>query len=764
MAQPGLTPGMAAEKLERVWGARVTQAWARETLREVARRRPGMDAISTMREVANQWLDVDVRVAGVTAGPVLPPNMAESRVVRLPGIYVLMLVEGVERVGGTQHSLLLTDGCQEVKALEAMEGPTPELLDSIPFGTKLQLQGPVTARSGLLFLEPGQVEVWGGEVTQQHPPQQQQQHLLHDGGYQQVDYGYQQYYQGNPQPLQQPFAHPQPLQQIKVVFATCSLVSTTRFALVMADHTKLPGTIRGLPTARLEDNHWTFALEDHTELQVRAIPLFREIRVTPLPVYVLDTFLRPSTAEPSTDLRPVEAHLLDQLMPFQREGVLYGVSRGGRVLIADDMGLGKTVQALALASYYRGSRPVLVVAPSSVTFAWRDEVRRWLPAVHPQDIAVIATGKDAVGQSQFVIISYGLVAAKKDELTKRKFQFVILDESHMVKDAATARYRAVEPLARGAAHLVLLSGTPALSRPIELYTQVRLIDPKFYTSKKEFGERYCDFKIVTIGRNQQVPDYSGASNTTELALLLKAHCMVRRFKPDVLTHLPTKQRQKVEIAVGRQHLDREMEQRRAEAEQEGRQEVKLRPKLLQWFAATAPLKLPAVLEHLRGLLAEGRKFLVFFHHQAMGAGVTDMLDQQRVAHIKIDGKVSSEERARRVDRFQEDDRVRVAVLSITAANSGITLTAATLVVFAELFWNPGNLLQAEDRAHRIGQTGSVTVQYLVAKGTADDELWPMVAGKLEVLGQVGLTREDFGAMEVGDGFEEFFEMENGVEE
>ena len=185
MAQPGLTPGMAAEKLERVWGARVTQAWARETLREVARRRPGMDAISTMREVANQWLDVDVRVAGVTAGPVLPPNMAESRVVRLPGIYVLMLVEGVERVGGTQHSLLLTDGCQEVKALEAMEGPTPELLDSIPFGTKLQLQGPVTARSGLLFLEPGQVEVWGGEVTQQHPPHQQQQHLLHDGGYQQ---------------------------------------------------------------------------------------------------------------------------------------------------------------------------------------------------------------------------------------------------------------------------------------------------------------------------------------------------------------------------------------------------------------------------------------------------------------------------------------------------------------------------------------------------------------------------------------------------
>ena len=206
-------------------------------------------------------------------------------------------------------------------------------------------------------------------------------------------------------------------------------------------------------------------------------------------------------------------------------------------------------------------------------------------------------------------------------------------------------------------------------------------------------------------------DYTGASNTTELTLLLREHCMVRRLKQDVQKQLPRKLRSKVELTVEREQLNREAEETREEAEQE----VEERPKLLKWFAATAPAKLPAVLEHLRGLLAEDRKFLVFYHHQAMGAGVTDMLDQQRVAHIKIDGKVSSEERARRVDRFQEDDRVRVAVLSITAANSGITLTAATLVVFAELFWNPGNLLQAEDRAHRIGQTGSVTVQYLVAK-------------------------------------------------
>jgi SWI/SNF-related matrix-associated actin-dependent regulator 1 of chromatin subfamily A len=97
--------------------------------------------------------------------------------------------------------------------------------------------------------------------------------------------------------------------------------------------------------------------------------------------------------------------------------------------------------------------------------------------------------------------------------------------------------------------------------------------------------------------------------------------------------------------------------------------------------------------------------------------VGDLLDKQKVRYVRIDGHTSSEARNRHCEQFQSDDRTRVALLSITAANAGITLTAAQLVVFAELFWNPGVLTQAEDRAHRIGQTDSVVVQYLVAKGT-----------------------------------------------
>ena len=488
MAVPALTPGMAQAMLRESWGVRVTSAWAKEQLQDLASRRPGMDKEATIQEVWDRWLDSDVRVAGVTAGPVLPVDIGEALVMEFEGNIVLMVVQAevvVRRSEGPPplFSLSLTDGFQLVKGVEE----APWLEDSIPFGTKVQLRGLFTARRGVIILKPDQVELIGGEVKELAPPLPQlepnqplqPQHTPNQPRYH--PYSPQQRPYNILQP-RQPQAHlPQPqlrpagAPRAKVIKATCSLVSATEFCLVMPDPTKLPGAILRL-AASLTDNRWTFALKDHAELQACAVDLLREIRVAPLPAYVLATFLRPSTAEPSTiDLSPVEPHLLAKLLPYQKEGVQYGVSRGGRVLIGDEMGLGKTVQALALTSYYHGARPVLVVAPSSVTFVWRKEVLGWLSALRPQDVTTIATAKDDVSHSQFVIISYGLVTAKKDELMRRKFQFVILDESHMVKEASTARYKAVEPLARSAAYLVLLSGTPALSRPIELYAQVGYI-------------------------------------------------------------------------------------------------------------------------------------------------------------------------------------------------------------------------------------------------------------------------------------------------
>ncbi len=117
--------------------------------------------------------------------------------------------------------------------------------------------------------------------------------------------------------------------------------------------------------------------------------------------------------------------------------------------------------------------------------------------------------------------------------------------------------------------------------------------------------------------------------------------------------------------------------------------------------------------------------------------------QSKVQYIRIDGSTTSEARKNYVDEFQVNDNIKVALLSVTAANAGITLTASSFVVFAELYWNPGILIQAEDRCHRIGQTNKVTIQYLVAVGTADDTLWQMLQRKQNVLHKAGLSKENF---------------------
>merc|ERR1712059_90088 len=156
--------------------------------------------------------------------------------------------------------------------------------------------------------------------------------------------------------------------------------------------------------------------------------------------------------------------------------------------------------------------------------------------------------------------------------------------------------------------------------------------------------------------------------------------------------------------------------------------------ILQFFNETAKAKLKAVQEYVKDLMSSEKKALVFCHHLTMLDGIGSTLDKLKVGYIRIDGSVGSEKRKLLVDQFQTSDKTQVALLSITAAN---------LVVFAELFWNPGVLTQAEDRAHRIGQTDSVVIQYLVARGTADDFIWPMIQGKLDVLNKAGLSKDNF---------------------
>merc|ERR1712142_153204 len=328
--------------------------------------------------------------------------------------------------------------------------------------------------------------------------------------------------------------------------------------------------------------------------------------------------------------------------------------------------------------------------------------------------------------------------------TKKNFKFIILDESHSIKDHKSGRTKAIVPLLKESTYLVLLSGTPALSRPIELFSQLQALDPALFRFPSEYGNRYCDGKMVKIG-TREVPNYQGSSHMDELALILKERCMIRRLKSDVLEQLPSKQRCLVVLdPAGVDTSSKVMKDKRKENEKDQLKGMERRAFILEWFNDTATAKLKAVQDYIKDLVTtKEQKFLVFAHHQVILKGIIESLQKLNVGFIVIDGSVPSSERKTRVDSFQTNDKIKVAVLSIMAANAGITLTAAQLVVFAELFWNPGILTQAEDRAHRIGQTDSVIVQYLVAKETADDVLWPMIQQKLDVLNKAGLSKDNF---------------------
>ncbi|XP_043710731.1 SWI/SNF-related matrix-associated actin-dependent regulator of chromatin subfamily A-like protein 1 isoform X2 [Telopea speciosissima] len=465
------------------------------------------------------------------------------------------------------------------------------------------------------------------------------------------------------------------------------------------------------------------------------------------------------TASALTDLRDLYdrmPHAIEsKLLPFQRDGVRFILQHGGRALLADEMGLGKTLQAIAVAACVRDSWPVLILTPSSLRLHWASMIQQWLNTPSMDILVVLSQlggsnrGGFKIVQSNskgtihldgvFNIISYDVVPKLQDVLLASEFKVVIADESHFLKNAQAKRTTASLPILQKAQYAILLSGTPALSRPIELFKQLEALYPDVYKNVHEYGNRYCKGGIFGI--------YQGASNHEELHTLMKATVMIRRLKKDVLTELPVKRRQQVFLDLAEKDMKqinalfRELEGvknkiKRCKSKEEV-ESLKFSQKNLinKIYTDSAEAKIPAVLDYLGTVIEAGCKFLIFAHHQPMIDSIFQFL-LKKVGCIRIDGGTPASSRQTLVSDFQEKDDIKAAVLSIKAGGVGLTLTAASTVIFAELSWTPGDIIQAEDRAHRIGQVSSVNIYYLLANDTVDDIIWDVVQSKLENLGQM----------------------------
>ncbi|XP_073305866.1 uncharacterized protein [Primulina huaijiensis] len=545
----------------------------------------------------------------------------------------------------------------------------------------------------------------------------------------------------------------QPNQKLTVKFF---LHSSGNIAAKFQFHQTIVGAFRNIPRANWSANErlWIFPISSllTAERVLNDIsPMIELENLDPLVKRAI------AAATAVSDLRDqynkIPSNIEAKLLPFQRDGVRFVLQHGGRVLLADEMGLGKTLQAIAFTSCVREAWPVLVLTPSSLRLQWASQ---WLN-VASSDILVVLSqwsgsnrGGYKIVQSNsrvsvnldgvFNIISYDIVPKLQDILLASKFQVVIADESHFLKNAQAKRTCASLPILKRAQYTILLSGTPAMSRPIELFKQLEALYPDVYKNVHEYGDRYCKGGIFGI--------YQGASNHEELHNLMKATVMIRRLKKDVLTELPVKRRQQVFLDLEEKEMRHinalfselgviKSQVKSCQCKEEA-DLLKLKEKNLinKIYTESAEAKIPAVLDYIGTVIEAGCKFLIFAHHQPMINSVHKFLLKKKVGCIKIDGSTPAASRQVLVTEFQEKDTVRAAVLSIKAGGVGLTLTAASMVIFAELSWTPGDVIQAEDRAHRIGQVSSVNIYYLLANDTVDDIIWDVIQSKLENLGQM----------------------------
>ena len=423
--------------------------------------------------------------------------------------------------------------------------------------------------------------------------------------------------------------------------------------------------------------------------------------------------LQASRATDSEIVIPAPGDL--EYLPYQKAGIAYAASRKS-VLIGDEMGLGKTIQALGLINLDFTIQTVLIVAPKSLLLNWQREAEKWL--TRAVDLAVI---------------NYDMVW-KRADLTERTWDLVVYDESQYLKNPKAKR--TVASLAIQARRRVFLTGTPILNRPVELWPMVNAIDPDgMGKSFFGFAQRYCGARQVRAGR-KMVWDFTGASNLEELQDKMRQKFMVRRLKADVLKELPAKRRQIIpleangasSILKAEKKLIEQLGFEEAARALEGKSAAFTEMAKLRHELGVA--KVDKALDHIKDMLDSVEKVIVFAHHHDVIDGLQAGLAEYGI--VTVTGQTPGADRQAAVDRFQADPGCRVCLGNIKAAGVGLTLTAASTVVFVESDWTPGWMQQAEDRAHRIGQTESVLVQYLVFDESMDAVLAQTLVSKADI--------------------------------
>ena len=460
-----------------------------------------------------------------------------------------------------------------------------------------------------------------------------------------------------------------------------------------------------------------------------------------------------------------EHYMLLQPYQYQLEGVQYAVEKK-RCILGDQLGLGKTLQAICTvvkahreAVIYGESFPTLVVCPAALKVNWQREFKKFagLNAIILDDsnrqtwhsfydckkadgsplCEVFITNYESLKKFFVKRVSEGGKLTMKGILFDERvnlFKSVIIDESHKCKSGKTQQGKFVEGICKGKRFVLALTGTPVVNNNTDLIQQLKILGRlEDFGGYSRFVERYCD------GPKQ-------ASNVKELNWRLWNCCFFRREKSKVLTQLPDKTRQYLQIDITNmkeyqsaesdivKYLKQYKNASDAQVQRSMNGAVMVKMGLLKQISARGKIK--AVSEFIHDVIDGGEKLIVFGYLKEVIAE----LKKEFPNAVTVTGSDNISQKQFAVDSFQNNPDCKLIILNYKSGGTGLTLTASSRVAFIEFPWTFSDCEQAEDRAHRNGQKNNVNCYYFLGKDTIDKYMYDVIQTKKNIAN--GVTGTD----------------------
>jgi len=471
-----------------------------------------------------------------------------------------------------------------------------------------------------------------------------------------------------------------------------------------------------------------------------------------------------ATAEEIGEIEPLPELTIDppirniELRPYQRNGIAQGLILK-RFINGDEMGLGKTVQSIVTlaTAYQQGEEvfPALVICPASLKENWKREIEKFT-----EHKAMILNDKNRnswpkyfdCGYAQFFIVNYE--SLKKYFITSvptkkgyksieigvspntELLKSILIDESHRLKDKSTQQTKFTLRIAHKKNRVTLLTGTPVVNKPIDLWPQLCIMGHTniFGPTEKDYKNRFCDGGY-------------GASNLKALHYLLNKHCFFRREKKDVAKDLPTLDRQKIicdittrgEYDHAYNHFIHWLNSQDFDNEKIAaamRAEALVQMNVLRQISARG--KIEQAKEFIDEVLDAGEKLIVFCNLKA----IVNELKALYPKASTITGSDSTETRDRNVVNFQTKPESQLIIINMKAGGTGLTLTASSRVLFIEFPWTYADCVQCEARSHRIGQKLPVMCTYLLGEDTIDEKMLDIILSKKDLAQEITGSSDD----------------------